>query len=152
MLGEGLLERGVVALRLRAAVRDLSDNRLLVSQRHRRFTRCAIYQMRLCRYKMEFLIQSILAPACCWWWMIALLGFFVTIQRRGKEADTMLEIAERQNLALTDARRLADVLRSMASRQHKTMCVEGARAVLRRGSRSVGDFGESCSKKDPEQP
>jgi len=62
-------------------------------------------------------------------------------QKQSVETFTLLELVDRQNLALADALRVADVLRDMAAKQRKTFArVEGARAGLRRDSKSTGEL------------
>jgi len=62
-------------------------------------------------------------------------------QKQSVEISALLELVDRQNLALADALRVADLLRVMAAKQRKTFaCVEAARAGLRRGSKSTGEL------------
>ena len=71
--------------------------------------------------------------------MLLLLHIYAV--ERGLEAAMLLQVADRQNLALADALRLVEVLRSLAAKQRKaSSSVERAKAGLRRGSRSAGDL------------
>ena len=94
------------------------------------------------------LTELLLAAATAGWWfafcvsMLLVLLFLQTYTaERDSGAALLLQVADRQNLALGDSLRLADVLRSIAVKQRKTSAsVENARAGLRRGSKSAGEL------------
>ena len=94
------------------------------------------------------LTELLLAAATAGWWFVFCVSTLLVLLflqtytfERNSEAALLLQVADRQNLALGDSLRLADVLRSIAAKQRKTSAfVENARAGLRRGSKSAGEM------------
>lgn len=98
------------------------------------------------------LVVAVVSTAYGWWFVffVSMLLLLLFLQmhaaERNSEASALLEVVDRQNLALADALRLVDLLRSMAAKQRKkSMCIESAKASLWRGSRSTGDLS-NCSR------
>ena len=96
------------------------------------------------------LVVAVASSACGWWFVFCcsmlfmLLLLHIYAVERGLEAAMLLQVADRQNLALADALRLVEVLRGVVAKQKRVSSyVEGAKASLRRGSKSVGDL-EFC--------
>jgi len=91
------------------------------------------------------LVVAVVSTAYGWWFVffVSMLLLLLFLQmhaaERNSEASALLEVVDRQNLALADALRLADLLRSMAAKQRKTS-MESAKANLWRGSVSAGDL------------
>ena len=93
------------------------------------------------------LVLAVASTVYGWWFVFfcSMLLLLILLQiyavEQDSEAAMLLQVVDRQNLALADALRLVDVLRSLVAKQRKTsMSVECAKASLMRGSRSAGDL------------
>ena len=85
------------------------------------------------------LFLSAPAPIFVFIIFIMFLSVLATAERKSETARVLLEAAEKQNMALAKALRLADVLRRIDPRKTSSS-VERARAGLRRGSKSAPDI------------
>jgi len=144
------LQKKMLQKSLMCVVAYISDRRAVSKMESGHFARHLIFLGPIFvvgSISLAELVVAVASSAYGWWFvfccslLLMLLLLHIYAFERDLEAAILLQVADRQNLALADALRLVEVLRSLAAKQRKaSSSVERAKAGLRRGSRSAGDL------------